>query len=82
MRRASAILAESAQIETVKDLTSVFESLASTQVAKVKGRVELSRQFFELLWSRYTGIRNDPKSRITQRRLGDGGQRGCAVARR
>lgn len=75
MRRASAILAESAQIETVKDLTSVFESLASTQVAKVKGRVELSRQFFQLLWSRYTGIRSDPKSRITNRQLGDGSGR-------
>lgn len=72
MRRASAILAESSQIETVKDLTGVFESLASTQVAKVKGRVELSRQFFQLLWSRYTGIRVDPRARITNRQLGNG----------
>lgn len=75
MRRASAILQESVQIGTVKDLTSVFESLASTQVAKVKGRVELSRQFFELLWSRYTSIRSDPASRITNRILGDGSGR-------
>ncbi|MGY4893710.1 MAG: F0F1 ATP synthase subunit gamma [Candidatus Saccharimonadota bacterium] len=72
MRRASSILQESVQIGTVKDLTSVFESLASTQVAKVKGRVELSRQFFQLLWSRYTAIRIDPKTRITNRELGDG----------
>ena len=72
MRRASAILEESIQIGTVKDLTSVFESLASTQVAKVKGRVELSRQFFQLLWARYTSIRADPKAQIINRGLGDG----------
>lgn len=71
MRRASAILAESIQIGTVKDLTSVFESLSSTQVAKVKGRVELSRQFFQLLWARYTSIRTE-SARITNRQLGDG----------
>ncbi len=72
MRKASSILEESVQIGTIKDLTGVFESLASTQVAKVKGRVELSRQFFELLWSRYTAIRVDPEKRITNRELGDG----------
>ncbi len=72
MRKASSILEESVQIGTIKDLTSVFESLASTQVAKVKGRVELSREFFKLLWSRYTAIRVDPEKRITNRELGDG----------
>ncbi len=72
MRKASSILEESVQIGTIKDLTSVFESLASTQVAKVKGRVELSREFFKLLWSRYTAIRVDPGKRITNRELGDG----------
>jgi F-type H+-transporting ATPase subunit gamma len=67
MRRASAIEKESVQIKTVEDLTGVFESIASTQVAKVKNKVELSKQFFELLWARYTSIRVDPGSRITNR---------------
>ncbi len=75
MRRASAIEKEAIQITTVKDLTGVFESLASTQVAKVKGRVELSKQFFELLWKRYSSIRVDPKSRITNRNQADAKQR-------
>ncbi|MEO5499744.1 MAG: F0F1 ATP synthase subunit gamma, partial [Candidatus Saccharimonadales bacterium] len=71
MRRASAIEKEVAEISTVQDLTSVFESLASTQVAKVKGKVELSKTFFQLLWQRYSSIRIDPKTRITNRELSD-----------
>lgn len=71
MRRASAIEKEAAEITTVQDLTSVFESLASTQVAKVKNKVELSKNFFELLWKRYSSIRVDPKTRITNRDLTD-----------
>jgi F-type H+-transporting ATPase subunit gamma len=71
MRRASAIEKESVQITTIEDLTGVFESIASTQVAKVKNKVELSKQFFQLLWTRYSSIRVDPNSQITNRELGD-----------
>lgn len=71
MRRASAIEKDAREITTVKDLTGVFESLASTQVAKVKNKVELSKEFFQLLWARYSSIRIDPKSRITSRGIGD-----------
>jgi ATP synthase F1 gamma subunit len=67
MRRASAIEKESNQITTVEDLTGVFESISSTQVAKVKSKVELSKEFFRLLWSRYSSIRLDPATRITNR---------------
>jgi F-type H+-transporting ATPase subunit gamma len=75
MRRASAIEREAEQINTVKDLTGVFESLASTQVAKVKGKVEESKTFFQLLWRRYTSVRVDPQARITNRELGDTGKK-------
>lgn len=67
MRRPSAIEKDALEIGTVQDLTGVFESLASTQVAKVKNKVELSKQFFQLLWARYSSIRVDPKTRITNR---------------
>lgn len=70
MRRASAVEKEMREIGTVQDLTSVFESLASTQVAKVKDRVEISKQFFQLLWQRYSSLRIDPKSRIINREIG------------
>lgn len=72
MRRPSQIEKDAEQITTVEDLTGVFESIASTQVAKVKGKVELSKQFFQLLWKRYTSIRIDPSMRITNRDLGEG----------
>jgi len=67
MRRANVIEKDAAGISTLKDLTNVFESLASTQVAKVKSKAQLSQQFFELLWRRYTSLRIDPKKRLTVR---------------
>lgn len=67
MRRSNLIEKDIASIGTLKDLTNVFESLASTQVAKVKNKAQLSQEFFELLWKRYTAIRIDPKKRITTR---------------
>jgi F-type H+-transporting ATPase subunit gamma len=73
MRRASAIERDAAEITTVQDLTGVFESLASTQVAKVKSKVELSKEFFQLLWARYSSIRVDPKTRITNRDVSEEG---------
>lgn len=72
MRRPSTIEQEAVQMSTLEDLTGVFESIASTQVAKVKGKVELSKEFFQLLWSRYTSIRVNPEERITNREVGDG----------
>src|SRR6266404_5386704 len=67
MRRASLIQKETSQIATVRDLTSVFESLASMQVAKIKDKVKMSEDFFNLLWQRYSSIRLDSDSRITNR---------------
>lgn len=67
MRRPNVIEKEAASIETLRNLTNVFESLASTQVAKVKSKAELSKRFFQLLWQHYSAIRIDPKNRITSR---------------
>ena len=79
MRRASLIEKEGVQIATVEDLTGVFESIASTQVAKVKHKVELSKEFFQLLWSRYSAIRIDPSTRITRRQVVEGNGRTAYV---
>lgn len=62
MRRASAIEKEMGQIVTVQDLTGVFESIASTRVAKVKDKVTISKHFFDRLWRIYKALRNDPDS--------------------
>lgn len=67
MRRPNQIQKDSDEIATVQDLTGVFESTASTQVAKVKSKAELAQEFFDLLWKRYSSIRMDPKQRIGNR---------------
>lgn len=67
MRRASAIEKDASEITVVQGLTSVFESIASTQVAKVKNNAALSKEFFQLLWQRYTSLRIDPESRLIYR---------------
>lgn len=80
MRRPGVIEKEMGSIGTLKDLTSVFESLASTQVAKVKDKVQLSQSFFDLLWQRYTSLRVDPKKRITGREgIGDNGRKALVL---
>lgn len=71
MRRAVAVEKEIGEITTIEDLTGVFESIASTQVAKIKGKVETSKQFFQLLWNRYRSIRIDQNTQITYRNRGD-----------
>ena len=76
MRRANLVEKDMASIGTLKDLTNVFESLASTQVAKVKSKAQLSQEFFNLLWERYTAIRVDPKKRLAKRvGVGDNGRK-------
>jgi F-type H+-transporting ATPase subunit gamma len=67
MRRASLIQKETDRIMAVEDLTAVFEAIASTQIAKVKDKVVLAEEFFDLLWKRYSSIRVDTNSRITSR---------------
>lgn len=75
MRRANVIEKDAASIETLKDLTNVFESLASTQVAKVKNKAQISQEFFSLIWKRYTALRVDPASRIGARDVGGNGRK-------
>lgn len=78
MRRPNIIEKDIASVTTLGNLTNVFESLASTQVAKVKSKAQLSQEFFNLLWNKYTAIRVDPKSRITARDE-NGNGRTCLV---
>jgi hypothetical protein len=63
VRKASLIEKDKSEITTVEDLTGVFESIASTQVAKIKDKTQMAEEFFELLWKRYSAIRFDNASR-------------------
>jgi F-type H+-transporting ATPase subunit gamma len=67
MRKASLIEKDRNEITTVEDLTGVFESIASTQVAKIKDKTQMAEEFFELLWKRYSAIRFDQGSRAMHR---------------
>ena len=65
MKRASAIKKDLLEVTTIQDLTSVFESIASIRIGKIKNKVMASKKFFSELWSIYTQLRADPKERIT-----------------
>ncbi|MFI5240572.1 MAG: F0F1 ATP synthase subunit gamma [Candidatus Saccharimonadia bacterium] len=65
MQKASAIQIQLDEIITIEELTDVFESLSSTQIAKIKDKVELSTKFFERLWQVYSALRVDPTSQMT-----------------
>ena len=67
MRRANIIEKDITSIGTLKNLTNVFESLASNQVAKVKHRAGLGHEFFQMIWKYYTAIRVVPKIRLLNR---------------
>lgn len=67
MRKPNVIEKDMTSIGTLKNLTNVFESLASTQVAKIKLRAGLGHEFFQMIWKYYTAIRVDPKKRLLNR---------------
>lgn len=66
MRRAIAIQHELEQINTVEDLTGVFESVASIKIARIRNRVVASKEFFAELWQTYRSLRVDPKEQLTR----------------
>lgn len=66
MRRAINIQQDLEQINTVEDLTEVFESIASIRISKIRNRVVASKAFFGELWQTYSGLRIDPRDRLTR----------------
>ena len=46
-------------INTMLNITSVFEGIASLKIARIKNEVLQSQQYFGKLWSIYTQIRVD-----------------------
>lgn len=45
------------QISTIAGLTSIFESIASMRISKIKDKVATSQGFFDELWGIYTQLR-------------------------
>ncbi|MEI7632268.1 MAG: F0F1 ATP synthase subunit gamma [bacterium] len=59
MRRPSEIEQEVKAMETLTELTSVFEGIASMRIAQIKNQVLQATQFFQELWSIYSQLRVD-----------------------
>lgn len=57
MRRAIYIQREVDQVSTIKDMTSVFEAIASIHIAQIKDKVVSSTAFFNELWRIYSQLR-------------------------
>ncbi|HEX9594879.1 MAG TPA: F0F1 ATP synthase subunit gamma [Candidatus Saccharimonadales bacterium] len=47
------------QVGTIKDLTNIFEGIASLRIAQIKNQVQQSQHFFHALWKIYTQLRVD-----------------------
>jgi len=56
MRQIKTISEELEQIRTVNNITSVFESIASMKIAKIKQQVLDSKEFFGELWDMYSNL--------------------------
>jgi F-type H+-transporting ATPase subunit gamma len=59
MRRLQEIDSDRESMQTVAELTSVFESLASMHIAQIKNQVQRAQTFFEELWQIYGQLRVD-----------------------
>lgn len=59
MKQLLDIAREESSMDTVVNLTSVFESLASMRIFQIKSQVLSSQNFFRELWHIYTQIRVD-----------------------
>lgn len=64
-RQALTIQKEVGGVSTVSELTSVFESIASMRIGKIKDKVTRSQKFFDELWQIYTQLRVDPSQQLT-----------------
>lgn len=59
MSRLQQVAAQKSAMNTIVNLTSVFEGLASMRIAQTKNQVLQSQQFFNDLWGMYSQIRVD-----------------------
>lgn len=64
MSRIQEVTAQRQAMNTILDLTSVFEGLASMRIAQVKNQVLQSQKFFSELWQMYSQVRVDEQFRF------------------
>lgn len=64
MSRLQEVAMQLKAMDTIVDLTSVFEGIASMRIAQVKNQVLQSQKFFSELWQMYSQIRVDNQFRF------------------
>lgn len=67
MRRSTNVRQDLNAIQTIEDLTDVFESIASLHISKIRDRVVASKDFFAELWQTYSSLRVNPKQQLARR---------------
>lgn len=64
MKRPQEIAVDLGQMNTMVNITTIFENLASLKISQIKNQVQASQNFFDELWSIYEQIRVDEKFRF------------------
>ncbi len=64
MSRLQEVATQLKAMDTIVDLTSVFEGIASMRISQVKNQVLQSQKFFSELWQMYSQIRVDNQFRF------------------
>jgi ATP synthase F1 gamma subunit len=59
MSRLQEVAAQRVAMDTIVNLTSVFEGIASMRISQTKSQVQQSQQFFSELWNIYSQLRVD-----------------------
>ncbi len=59
MSRLQEVAAQRVAMDTIVNLTSVFEGIASMRISQTKNQVQQSQQFFSELWNIYSQLRVD-----------------------
>lgn len=59
MKQPNELISEETAMDTLVELSSAFEGIASMQIAKIKTKVLISTKFFDELWNIYRQLRVD-----------------------
>lgn len=71
MKHPNELLNEEKSINTLVELSSAFEGIASMKIAKIKNKVVASNKFFEDLWNMYRQLRVENLSEFGQSKDGE-----------
>lgn len=72
MKHPNELISEEAAMNTLVELSSAFEGIASMKIAKIKTKVMMSTKFFDELWNIYRQLRVDNLFKYGRDELAEG----------